>query len=52
MSKRTSLDALSAAWRRWRLSLHTRSELSSLTDRQLADIGFARTDIDRFGRHG
>ena len=45
MTKRTSLDALGAAWRRWWLTRHTRSELDWLTDRQLADIGVARGDV-------
>ena len=45
MTKRTSLDALGAAWRRWWLTRHTRSQLDWLTDRQLADIGVARGDV-------
>jgi len=52
MTKRNSLEALGAAWRQWRLSLQTRDVLRSLSDRQLADIGVARGDIERVTGRG
>jgi uncharacterized protein YjiS (DUF1127 family) len=50
MTKRPALVALRASWRRWRLNQRTRDELHWLSDRDLADIGFARDDVARFGR--
>jgi len=36
--------------RRWRLEENTRRELRRLNDRQLADIGITRFDIDSVAR--
>jgi uncharacterized protein YjiS (DUF1127 family) len=45
-------DRLAAAWNDyWRLQ-RTRHELESLTDRELADIGLHRADIDLVVRQG
>jgi uncharacterized protein YjiS (DUF1127 family) len=52
MTKRTSLEALGATWRQWRLSRRTRDELRSLSDHQLYDIGLARADIERVAGRG
>ena len=49
MTKRTTFEALSTSWRRWRLRGRTREELGWLSDRQRADIGHPRTDIGLLG---
>jgi uncharacterized protein YjiS (DUF1127 family) len=46
------LDRLAAAWNNYWRTQRTRHELESLTDRELADIGLHRADIDTVIRHG
>lgn len=50
----SGLSRLSARFAAWRLRVSateaTRRELSALSDRDLADIGVARADIDRVAR--
>jgi uncharacterized protein YjiS (DUF1127 family) len=41
------LHTLLVRYNAWKLFRETRTELSRLDDRMLADIGFARCDIDR-----
>lgn len=46
-------DALTdtrAAYGRWRLYRRTRDELSTLSDRDLADLGVVRGDIETIAR--
>jgi len=43
-------DSVFDSIRRWRLQGSTRRELMRLSDRQLADIGITRFDIDAVSR--
>jgi len=43
-------DFFSRRYRRWQLYNRTVSELESLTNRDLADLGIARCDIPRIAR--
>ena len=44
----SSLARLINSWKRYE---NVRRELSHLTDRELADIGITRSDIDRIAHH-
>lgn len=44
------ISHLLAAFQRWRQYRLTVAELSSLTDRQLSDLGISRTDIYAIAR--
>jgi uncharacterized protein YjiS (DUF1127 family) len=46
----TMLDLLSRRYQRWRLYNRTIAELESLSNRDLADLGIARSDIPRIAR--
>jgi uncharacterized protein YjiS (DUF1127 family) len=43
-------DFLSRRYQRWRLYNRTVTELESLSNRDLADLGIARSDIPRIAR--
>lgn len=42
--------AIGTALRRWTVASRTRSALRALPDRQLADLGIHRSEIDRIAR--
>jgi uncharacterized protein YjiS (DUF1127 family) len=46
----TMFDFLSRRYQRWQLYNRTVAELESLTNRDLADLGIARSDIPRIAR--
>jgi uncharacterized protein YjiS (DUF1127 family) len=46
----TMFDFLSRRYQRWRLYNRTVTELESLSNRDLADLGIARCDIPRIAR--
>lgn len=48
----TTLTRIGAAVHESRLRSRTRAELSSLSDRQLADIGISRSDIPAAAARG
>jgi uncharacterized protein YjiS (DUF1127 family) len=48
--RRGSIDRLRDAWADWRLYRRTRDELAGLSDRDLADLGISRYDIDAIAR--
>jgi uncharacterized protein YjiS (DUF1127 family) len=43
-------DFLSRRYQRWRIYNRTVAELESLTNRDLSDLGIARSDIPRIAR--
>jgi uncharacterized protein YjiS (DUF1127 family) len=45
-------DRLAIAWSDFRRAQRTRHELEALTDRELADIGLRRGDIENVARQG
>ena len=46
----TMFDTLKTRYARWRRYSRTLAELSSLSDRELADLGIGRGDIARLAR--
>ena len=48
----TLFDRLAAAWGDYWRTQRTRRELETLTDRELADIGLHRADIETVARRG
>jgi uncharacterized protein YjiS (DUF1127 family) len=46
----TMFEVLKARYIRWQRYNRTVSELKSLTDRDLADLGISRSDIPRLAR--
>lgn len=44
------LSHISSSIRRWRDASRTRSALRGLSDRELSDLGIARSDISRIAR--
>jgi uncharacterized protein YjiS (DUF1127 family) len=46
----TMFEVLKARYRSWQRYNRTISELGSLTDRDLADLGITRSDIPRLAR--
>jgi uncharacterized protein YjiS (DUF1127 family) len=47
-----SLGALFATLKTWNEARITRKQLHALTDRELADVGLCRADIDRIATRG
>ncbi len=46
----TMFEALKSRYANWKLYSRTVSELESLSNRDLADLGIARSDIPRLAR--